>query len=577
MAKQSTIGDGDLTIANTSGLQATLDSLSSSGSGAWTTSSSNIYRNTGNVGIGTTTPNYKLDVVGTTRFTEKILVGTTVGNSTSKDWHNAHLYIGGVFNQEYNTSSTYKLVIAGSDNDATGNYPIYVIDENEIPLFYIQQQSSHRPNTYYRGKIGIGDSPFTPSKTLDVQGDINFTGNLYQSGSLFSGSGGAFQTSGSNAYYNSGNVGIGTSTPNALLHLKSAGDVVLKLEADTDNSGETDNPLIHLSQDGGARQAKIGITSTNDTDFTGSLSNVLFFDTVSQATTEGIQFATNGTVKMTILEPGNVGIGTTTTYQNSKLHVKGDCVLQGQCKVADPTDQTYNLISGAGSNNSYLSTIKQGVGWGTTPLAIQHGGGNVGIGTTSPNEKLHVYDSGSICSLLVSNGSSGDQPKEGVRITSRSTSSGNGHGAIEFIENHNSSNVMDYGFAMGYAGSGASNPTNYAWQDNHFCITRFHNSTNGSLVLKISRDNDNLYAQGAVYASGSALTSDSRIKTDISDIDDTLALQKVNAIENKEYHYIDPKKKNEMKTIGFMAQQVREVLPNAVSLETGWIPDEMQR
>ena len=60
----------------------------------------------------------------------------------------------------------------------------------------------------------------TPSYDLDVSGNINFTGTLYQDGVEFSG--GAFQSLGSNAYYNSGNVGIGTTNPTAKLHIETA-------------------------------------------------------------------------------------------------------------------------------------------------------------------------------------------------------------------------------------------------------------------------------------------------------------------------------------------------------------------
>ena len=56
-----------------------------------------------------------------------------------------------------------------------------------------------------------------------------------------------------------GDVGIGTTDPEHLLHLKSSGDVVLRIEADSDNTNENDNPLIYLSQDDGQVYAKFGI------------------------------------------------------------------------------------------------------------------------------------------------------------------------------------------------------------------------------------------------------------------------------------------------------------------------------
>ena len=59
-------------------------------------------------------------------------------------------------------------------------------------------------------------------------------------------------------------------------------------------------------------------------------------------------------------------------------------------------------------------------------------------------------------------------------------------------------------------------------------------------------------------------------------MDDDTALNRVNALESKEYHYIDPTRRQPMKTIGFIAQEVKEVVPNAVSIQKEYIPDVMR-
>jgi hypothetical protein len=70
---------------------------------------------------------------------------------------------------------------------------------------------------YNSGNVGIGMT--NPVYKLDVAGDINFTGTLRQNGTPFSGGSSQWTASGSNIYYNNGNVGIGTTNPGAKLEV----------------------------------------------------------------------------------------------------------------------------------------------------------------------------------------------------------------------------------------------------------------------------------------------------------------------------------------------------------------------
>jgi hypothetical protein len=81
---------------------------------------------------------------------------------------------------------------------------------------------------------------------------------------------------------------------------------------------------------------------------------------------------------------------------------------------------------------------------------------------------------------------------------------------------------------------------------------------------------------GAIWCgSWIASSSDSRIKEDIQDINDDTALNMILAIEPKTYKYIDKVAKGDKKVYGFIAQQIKEVLPDAVSLQPEYIPNIM--
>ena len=63
-------------------------------------------------------------------------------------------------------------------------------------------------------------------------------------------------------------------------------------------------------------------------------------------------------------------------------------------------------------------------------------------------------------------------------------------------------------------------------------------------------------------------SSDKRIKTNIVDVPDELALQQVKDIPCRYYEYIDKTLRGSGKTIGFIAQEVKEILPMAVNKST---------
>ena len=68
-------------------------------------------------------------------------------------------------------------------------------------------------------------------------------------------------------------------------------------------------------------------------------------------------------------------------------------------------------------------------------------------------------------------------------------------------------------------------------------------------------------------------SSDKKIKKNIQDIDDDIALQKILQIEPKTYNYIDILEKGPNTVYGFIAQQIKEIIPEAVTVNSGFIPN----
>jgi hypothetical protein len=98
----------------------------------------------------------------------------------------------------------------------------------------------------------------------------------------------------------------------------------------------------------------------------------------------------------------------------------------------------------------------------------------------------------------------------------------------------------------------------------------------GGIFLNTNQAHNNVIAKfnGVIWTNDYlVVSSDSRIKEDIQDINDDTALQSILSIEPKTYKYVDKLQKGDKKVYGFMAQQIREVIPESVSIQTSYIPN----
>lgn len=208
----------------------------------WSLTGNNAFYTSGNVGIGTNSPNYALDVAGTLNATNILVNGAPLENSSSP-WTvagNDTYYSTG--NVGIGTNSPgYALDVAGTLN-ATN---ILVNGSAlESPLWSLNSGDAY----FDSGNVGIGTD--TPGYTLDVAGTLNAT-NILVNGSALPSS--PWSISGNDLSYSLGNVGIGTTNTQGYM-LAVAGNVIaegVKVELEgnwPDFVFTKDHKLLSLSE-----------------------------------------------------------------------------------------------------------------------------------------------------------------------------------------------------------------------------------------------------------------------------------------------------------------------------------------
>jgi hypothetical protein len=170
-----------------------------------------------------------------------------------------------------------------------------------------------------------------------------------------------------NIYYNSGNVGIGTSTPNAKLHIPDGAAII--------GGNTTVNPT-HLNS------SLVVISKDNN--------NTTYPLYVGQPTGSDI-FWLKGNGNGFFL--GNVGLGTATP--NAKLHIPNGTAIVGGDASFNPAGLNYSVAIQSKDNQDTTYPFYVGQPSGADIFWLKGNGngyflGQVGIGTTNPDAKLTV-------------------------------------------------------------------------------------------------------------------------------------------------------------------------------------------
>tara|TARA_Y100001938_G_scaffold141109_1_gene210381 strand:- start:466 stop:3552 length:3087 start_codon:yes stop_codon:yes gene_type:complete len=422
--------DADLNINLTSGVTMLAPST---GIIALGTSSTERMRidSSGNVGIGTASPSHALDVTSAAYDQVQWTRTSGVSGYLYSDSAGAGIYSGASFSQAGiylvpNTSMDFRVngsrrmyinssghvgigtisparelevqgggnvyirVTAPTDNDSAA-----LELKNTQEMWSIRNEDTNADALHFNsdggtkmviqtgGNVGIGTT--SPDFELEVAGNIGIDDKIYHNGDhntfiAFTGDTQTFRTGGSDRVtINNTGVGIGTTNPDSPLSVKGATGLGVGA------SGLRVHRPDSFGQFGFFDYGQSSSTTYIGSSYTGGNAN-------NYGIIQFRQLSNGGAVKdtMTISSNNNVGIGTTSPDQKLVVNQTstGKYVIKAEY---NGTNLGGFFVDGSGNNELFLKAASNVEKVKIDTAGASHfSGGNVGIGTAGPNDKLEV-------------------------------------------------------------------------------------------------------------------------------------------------------------------------------------------
>ena len=561
-----------------------------------------------NLGINTSNPAYTLDVKGTINASNILINGEPVSAGLALNTSNFAACNITCSNLYSDTSAATKVLTVSIDPINTG----VIATSNQKVLF--------------NQNIGIGDVTNLQT-SLDAKfdkaggtltGDTFTQCNIFVARQVFANSndyvsapGYSWSNDPNTGFYHLSNDRIGVVTNGVeRMHFNSNGFIGV-------NTSAPQYPM-HMVNAGGIRHLTLQSTQANQ-------ANEIYFDSTlnnaaSQTAALGMSGDTarnfylwvNGADRINVNNAGNVGINTNSPA--TTLDVNGSARATNLWATSQVFTKSNDTVANPGyswSNDSntglyHPANSKIGIVTNGVERVRVESNGFIGIGKTNPQFAIDFASSNSVNAILsIQNTTpmSAANTYPMIRLADNYKDRILGYAVIRegiYLENGGGGDTPRVDFNLvtgtdgvertalclqgnlgspGYVGIGTTAPS----YPLHIATARAGISFSGggyyfntnTVLTSFSTNNFNtsVWAAGHYVGVGFVANSDRRIKKDFNSLDTQAALNSLRQLTPTQYKFIDENQNTNRLFTGFVAQEVKEIISNAVSVQKQVIPN----